>query len=66
MFGCVCIYFVLVCENGVGMPRGSANLLGAAVLTASEDGAAKYWNARSGECRKTFEGHGDGVFSAVL
>ena len=37
---------------------------GAAVLTASADGAAKLWDAATGECTQTFTGHRDGA--AVL
>ena len=36
-----------------------------AVLTASEDYAAKLWSCESGECLKTFLGHGQAVCSAV-
>ena len=32
-FADFCIYLVFVCEDGVGMPRGNANLLGATVTT---------------------------------
>ena len=34
--------------------------------TTSADGAAKLWNAATGECTQTFTGHGGWVFSVVF
>ena len=36
------------------------------VLTASDDLTAKVWNASSGECMQTFQGHEGQVCSAVF
>jgi len=39
---------------------------GAYVLTASHDRTAKIWNAESGECLRTLEGHRASVYSAIF
>jgi WD40 repeat protein len=36
------------------------------VLTGSCDRTAKLWNSDTGECFKTFEGHGDAVYAAAF
>jgi len=36
------------------------------VLTGSVDATAKIWDASTGECKRTFSGHSEGVFSAVF
>ena len=36
------------------------------VLTASDDGTAKLWSAETGDCLRTFSGHGRFVKSAAF
>ena len=36
------------------------------ILTASGDNAALLWNAETGELIRSFEGHSNGVWSAVF
>ena len=35
------------------------------VLTASDDGTAKLWSGETGDCLRTFSGHGDAVWSTA-
>jgi len=39
---------------------------GTFVLTASNDGTAKLWDAANGTCTQTYSGHDETLFSAVL
>merc|ERR1719281_538354 len=53
----------LSCENS---PYQMVSKTKGKVLTASHDRTAKLWDVESGECVKTFEGHENGVNSAVF
>ena len=52
--------------SAVSSKHGPWGEHGASVVTASEDGTAKLWNAVTGECTMTLRGHDEGVTSAVF
>jgi len=52
-----------------GIPSGQAQLtaeLGIAIVTASKDCTAKVWNAHTGACELSLEGHSGAVYSAAF
>ena len=51
-------------KAGAGDTGELQSLVGAQIVSASQDGMVKIWNAAKGKCVRTFEGHSSLVFSA--